>query len=143
MLTAPVVADERAANHASGLQSWAVDYYRENTACTVASINRVERSEHAVSVTLDVEAATTAALAKGTAANRDDWMALHCPPAYHPVWAHNSEIFDVHIVAPSPGNTTLELSCASYHRIRNKQRRTNADTVLSRLRQLLTSRELN
>jgi len=86
-------------------------------------INRFKRNDHVASVTVNAEPATTVVLAKGNAINRDNWMALHCPPAFYAAWSRNREIFNLLIIALSLGNTTIEFSCTNYHRIQEKNRR--------------------
>ncbi|MFK7996669.1 MAG: hypothetical protein AB8B87_21210 [Granulosicoccus sp.] len=127
------------ASESTTMHPWADDYYRDNTACTVATIESVDVTENQVTVMLDVESATADALNKSDPQQRNNWMALHCPPEIHRAWTQNPSDFDVLIIASLASMGQYAFSCASHHRFSQQRRNQRAAGVLDRLRQLLNS----
>ena len=139
LTTCLITMNGASANEQAELQSWAVEFYAENTACTVAKIEALVRTDSRVSVELELEPATARALATGDALNRDNWMALHCPSPIHPAWKQNAPKFDVTIIASLDNLGQYELSCAQHHDTQAHVRQRKSEGVLARLKLLLNS----
>lgn len=123
-------------------KAWAENYYRENTACTVANVEGLDINERNVTVTLSVEPATGFALAESDIQTRDNWMALHCPSPIDPVWVRGAPDFDVTVLAKLGNLNEYSLQCGLFHQRENGKRMQTTDTVLSRLKQLLYNRNV-
>ena len=121
-------------------QPWAKEFYAANNICTVATIDQLHRSKDLVSVFLDVESSTAQALADSSEADREDWMALHCPYSIHSAWEENSPEFDVVVSATLGDKGRFDLSCARYHHQQALKWMDKKDTVLARIKALMTLR---
>lgn len=116
---------------------WALDYYNENNACSVAEIESLKRTVELVSVRLTVEQNSAAGLAALPEPDRDAWLALHCPHAAHSAWRESQEPFDIIIEVKLTDDAISRLSCADFNATQNTLRAQKKSSVLERLQQLL------
>ncbi len=121
--------------------TWANQHYQKNTACTVASISSVTTKSTSVDVVLSVENSTAMALGKSPTADKNNWMALHCPFEGNPVWREHKNRIDVRISASLGSPVSYTLSCRQYENRLQQQRAEKRTGVLAKLKQLLNGPE--
>lgn len=90
------------------------NFYDNLHVCSVAKVRSWEHSDNGLNVNLFVEEKTANALKNMAKHDRNNWMALHCPPEY-PYFYNTESIVDVTIYAQSESTSITHLSCKQFY----------------------------
>ena len=126
------------------LGTWSALYYKDSSKfCSVAEIADIKLNQETLNVNLAVERQTREALVSMEKADREAWLALHCPPEADTVWNQTSTDFDISIVVPDGSDHKSQLSCRTYHEMHGLLRHQKKQSVLDKIAALLKSRTTN
>jgi len=129
----------------SSLNSWSEqlsEFYKTMYVCSESTVESYRFKQKLATVILSVEPRTRTALKSLPKAERNNWLALHCPPEY-PYFYKQEGTVDVKLQVHQAGNASMEISCGEYYSSRaqevQKRKRALLKQVSLRLQSLETT----
>jgi len=125
---------------ANSLVEAAQQFYDSNPACSTAKVVAIEQENDSLAINILIENTTKKAIIAMGKTDRENWLALHCPPETHVIWEKLKDSGDVEIIGVSGLASEVKLSCLTHFnaiysktQIRNKTVRARISKLLSKL----------